>query len=300
MYQLIALLTGLILAVMISINGSLSQIYGVFIAAVIIHIVGIAFATLLCRIRGEHKKARLFGHSPWWMYLGGALGVIPTLANNFAYGKISMTSIVALGLLGQTLLSLLIDSLGLFGMEKHAFRKTSLIGILFSLAGVCIMTDHSVLTGIIAVIVSILSGVFVVMSRTVNARLAEKTGAMQGSLINHLVGFPIVLLIAVIWCITSGSVPEVTAVPHIWIYLGGMLGVTTVVLYNITVPKVSAFRQTILTFIGQVFTGIALDLLTGSGYSAVSFIGGIVVSVGIALNICIDHFSSSVQSSVQS
>ena len=67
MYQLIALLTGLILAVMISINGSLSQIYGVFIAAVIIHIVGIAFAALLCRIRGEHKKARLFGHSPWWM-----------------------------------------------------------------------------------------------------------------------------------------------------------------------------------------------------------------------------------------
>lgn len=45
MYEMLALLTGLILSVMVSVNGNLSGSFGVFRASVIIHVVGILFAS---------------------------------------------------------------------------------------------------------------------------------------------------------------------------------------------------------------------------------------------------------------
>ena len=44
MYQLLALLTGVTLAVMVSVNGNLTAAYSVFVAAAIVHLVGSLFA----------------------------------------------------------------------------------------------------------------------------------------------------------------------------------------------------------------------------------------------------------------
>ncbi|MGL5435705.1 MAG: DMT family transporter [Lachnospiraceae bacterium] len=290
MYQLFSVLTGLILAVMISINGNLSEQYGVYTAAVIIHIVGVVFAFFLCTLRKE--KYPFHTRIPVWVYSGGAIGVFTTISNNLAFGHISMTSIVALGLFGQLTTSLFIDCLGLFGMKKHPFRKASLAAFLFAIAGILVMLDSTVTTRLYAVLFSLGSGISVVLSRTVNARLSQKIGALQGSFINHLVGLPITVIIALL---AAGSHAAATPVMSIrpWIYLGGTLGVIVVLLCNITVPKVPAFRLTVLTFIGQIFTGIILDIITGNSHSDTSFTGGIIIALGIAANMALEHRAAS-------
>ena len=68
--------------------------------------------------------------------------------------KISMTSIVALGLLGQTLTSLVIDNFGLMGMPKHPVRKGALAGLLLSFLGIFVMMDPSMGSAIFAVFVA--------------------------------------------------------------------------------------------------------------------------------------------------
>ncbi len=60
------------------------------------------------------------------MYLGGAIGVLTTLFHNLAFTKISVTSIIALSLFGQTITSLIVDKFGIFGMQKRVFERTSL------------------------------------------------------------------------------------------------------------------------------------------------------------------------------
>lgn len=52
-----------------------------------------------------------------------------------------------------------------------------------------------------------------------------------------------------------------------------MLGVFTVCLFNITVPKIPAFHLTMLSFIGQFLTGIVLDWFSGKVFSGTSFWG---------------------------
>lgn len=288
MYQMLSFIIGIVIAVMISVNGTLSNCYDVFRSAVIIHIVGVIFATLLYCLKKEKKP--LFRQEPFWLYLGGALGFLTTIFNNFAFEYINMTSIIALGLFGQMLSSALIDTFGLLGMEKYPFRKSSLLGVFFALAGVFVMLDFSITSSLLSVLLSIGGGVTVVLSRTVNARLSEKTGALGGSLINHLVGLPITIIFAIIF-VPKAQFFAVNPTPF-WAYLGGMLGVTTVLLFNITVPRISALSLSILSFVGQLFAGIFIDFVIGNDFSDTSFIGGIIISVGLILNFILDALHS--------
>ena len=303
MYYLLAALNGCIIAVMVALNGGLSDQYGVFLAAVIIHVVGTLFAlaVLLPRRRGQSVGQYLFGtgHLPLWMYLGGVIGVVTTVCNNFAFGRISMTSLVALGLFGQTLTSLLIDTLGLFGMPKRRFQPTQIIGIVFALWGIAVMlrgvgaaapaagpAAPAVVAG--AVVLSFLAGVSIVLSRTVNAGLAFHIGALQGSFVNHLVGLPVTV---VLWLL-QGGIPVLagmTASPRLWIYGGGMLGVTVVLLFNTIVPKMQAFHLTLLSFAGQIAAGFLIDLLCGTASDSASLLGGGIVSTGILINLLTEH-----------
>ncbi len=166
MYQLLTLLTGAVLAVMIMMNGGLAARYGIFVAAAIIHAVGSLFALTVCVLKKE--KMSLWYHQPVWIYLGGAIGVLTTLFNNSAYGKISMTSIVALGLTGQLIMSILIDCLGLFGMERRSMGGKSVRGYLwgglFVLAGILVMLDTTVISAVHAISLSFCAGIMVVLS----------------------------------------------------------------------------------------------------------------------------------------
>lgn len=286
MSYLLALLAGIVISVMVSLNGGLTQAYGTYLAAVIIHIVGVIFAIVLCVARKE--KLLLKSRAPLWAYLGGAVGVLTTLFNNYAFGRITMTSIVALGLLGQSLASVAFDSFGWLGIKKRPIKMTAIIGFLPAIVGFLLMMDQSVSEAVPAVILSLGSGIAVVLSRTINSRLSKQTSPLVGSLINHVVGLPICVVLALFFQKTLWVVPE-RVKP--WMFFGGMLGVITVLLFNITVPRISSFQLTLLSFTGQVFAGIALDLMQGQAYSNASFVGGLVISTGLLVNIALDQWS---------
>lgn len=285
MYNFLSLTSGLVVAVLVFINGALAQAVGVFNSTVIIHIVGVIFALLICII-GKYRIRPAKGQ-PLWLYLGGALGFLTTVFNNFAFGKISVTSIIALGLAGQMITALIIDTFGLFGMKKHPFRKSSLAGLAFAIAGIAVMLDTSVANGIYAVFFSLAGGITVVLARTVNARLSHHTGEIQSSFFNHIVGLFISIIAAVIVSEPLKTIP--VSAGNLWIFTGGTFGVITVLIYNITVPKVPAFRLTLLSFVGQVFTGIIIDLLSNVEYSKTSFLGALLVTGGIILNMFLEQ-----------
>lgn len=289
MYQLLTLLNGVILSIMISINGNLSVQYSAFTAAAIIHAVGSLFALLLCGLQKDRKP--IWIHKPEWIYLGGAIGVFTTVFQNVAFSYISITSVIALGLLGQTITSLAIDTSGLFGMKKRPLPRYALIGLGISISGIFVMLDTTVTTAVLGTILAFASGIAMVLSRTVNARLSEKTGALQGSLVNHLVGLPITVILALAVSAAAKTPAAAYAEGGIrpWIYFGGVLGVVVVMLSNITVPKIPGFQLNLLLFVGQVFTGILLDIMAGSYHTGATLWGGIIIAAGIAVNMILDR-----------
>ena len=285
MYQLLCLLSGVVLGFAITTNGTLTGYYGPYMGAVIVHIVGTVISYIV--MKAAKQSWRAAEKLPMWMYIGGIIGIATTVFQSMAFGLLGATAVTALSLFGQTVTSLVVDSFGLVGMEKRSVGKGTVLGVIISLCGIGYMLGGAGKMETVALLFATASGVTSVFSRLTNAQLSQRTSAMGSTITNHwvgLVGCIVLLLVAepdIAGCL------QVTDVPT-WAYFGGLCGVVMILMWNIASLKVSAFRLTLLSFIGQVFTGIVLDLLIGNGFSKQIFVGGMFVVVGVLVNMFTD------------
>jgi len=287
MYYFLSVLAGVFIAVMVLINGKLTTYYGVYSATSVIHLIGLLFVLILLGI----KRQRILPERklPFHLYLGGAVGLLTIVFNNISFGRISLSAILALGLLGQCLTSLVLDKYGFWNMPKHPYSKKKLFGIALVAFGILPMVMDADAGAVVPIIVSLLTGVTVVVSRTINASLAQRTSVLSSTFFNYGVGFVLSLGLLMIAGRGEPMLSGVTLSPAIWIYLGGIIGVCLVTLLNASVHRISSFYMTLLLFAGQVFAGIALDIVLSGAFSPQNLIGGLLVTAGLVQNLLVDR-----------
>ena len=282
MFTILALLTGVLNAVTVLQNGQVAAFYGDYSASVLIHVVGLV--TVLC-VAGIMRRARQRGANVApWMYLGGVVGVGTVVFINLAYSGVSVTAITGLGLLGQTIASLVVDRFGLLGSKKVPFRKEKLYGTAAVLAGSLTMILPFRGTNLLAALAALASGFTIVTARTMNARLAERRGAMHSTVMNYVTGLLTSLLFLLILGMKEPMITDFQWSSNWFMYFGGALGVCLIVLLNVTVSRISALSMTLLQFTGQIVTSYLLDLLLQNGISWQTLIGGALVTVGLVIN----------------
>ena len=283
MYYILSLLGGLLIAVMVLFNGSLTAQYGLHFSVVFIHITGLLLVSIITLIKRQRPFEK---RQPWHLYLGGAIGVMTVAFNNFAFGRISVSAILALTLLGQSVFGLAFDQYGWFGMQKHPFGKHKIAGLLLTICGIAVMIDRF---DFFPVVLSFAAGGTIVLSRTLNAKLGEQTSVGISTFYNYLLGLIVSTIIFLLFggneAIHSGIV--ISADPLI--YTGGFLGVILIMVSNIVVTKVSAFYLSLMMFIGQVLTGIIIDALLAGSFSITILIGGILVSAGLCVDLILSR-----------
>ena len=287
MYYFLSLIAGLLISVMVLANGALTDVYGAYSATVIIHFVGLIAITIAAFIK---KDKTIFLRQKWFLYIGGFLGVMTVVFNNMAFGRISISAILALGLFGQSVTGLLIDQFGLWGMERFPFVKKKIIGLMIILIGIASMIDNFQL---LAVVLSFSTGITIVISRTFNAKLALKTSVLASSFFNYafgIIGAVIVLLILGVgerpyFGDFFSQNPE-----RWWIYMGGLLGLSVVLLSNVIVVKISAFYFTLFLFVGQMSMGIIIDMVLMGYVAKLNIIGSILVAIGLVVNLSVDRY----------
>lgn len=136
-YKICAVIVGILLATMVSINGALSGQVPNSIALVIIHLVGaLATGVLLIVTR---KRFTLKG-IPFYFLGGGFVGFFVVFINNLCVLKIGVALTLALSLLGQSIVSGIIDHYGLLGMDIHKFKKEKVLGFIIVFIGIVVMT----------------------------------------------------------------------------------------------------------------------------------------------------------------
>ncbi len=144
---------------------------------------------------------------------------------------------------------------------------------------------------VIAVLGVLLSGVTIVLARMCNARLAQSCGAPYSSLMNYITG----LLGSLIAFFLTGAV--VTSVfpakgGSFTMYLGGALGLVSVYMLNRITHRLPATQMTLLIFIGQLFSGLLIDYFAIHKFSLGTLAGGLLVLLGLAVNIFSDKRKS--------
>ncbi|SHK48253.1 Putative inner membrane exporter, YdcZ [Anaerocolumna jejuensis DSM 15929] len=144
---------------------------------------------------------------------------------------------------------------------------------------------------VIYLILSILAGVTVVLGRILNAKLAEKIGTVQATVINYVVGIFFSFLFLLIMNRGLSFTSHPSQLPF-WAYLGGILGVAIIMISNYTTPRVPAFYLTLLVFLGQLAVGILIDWLVSKDFSPLKLIGSLFVVAGFTYNLLLDKKSS--------
>ena len=95
---------------------------------------GIAFVILVL------ARASLAGferavHQPWWMLLGGVMGLVIVFSITYAGPRIGVTATVGILIAGQLIMGAAIDRFGLFGSERIALHWPRVIGLALLAAG---------------------------------------------------------------------------------------------------------------------------------------------------------------------
>lgn len=279
MYYAYSLLAGMLISVLVVFNGSLSGYLGQGLSLLVIHAVGLAAILLYMALRRE--KPRKSGLSVWW-YTGGLLGILTTLFNLRAFGHISVSAILGLSLLGESLSGLLADHTGFLGLPVRRFRAEKLLGAAITLAGILLMITDFV---IIPVLLSLLAGVTVLLSRLINGRLARASSVSTATLSNYAAG-----LLGSALLLPFLGLPQ--AIPQgipFTAFLGGAVGTAVVILSNHIVGRISSFYMTLALFVGQVVAGLLLDMLLEGSFPLRTALGGLLVLLGLTASLLQDR-----------
>lgn len=281
MLNFISLFIGAMTALMIVVNGRLSEGIGLYESVVLIHIVGLVMQSTIMVVKKSGVKLRR--GIPLWVYGGGAVGILTVIFTNYAFTHLGVASAAALNLLGMTISSILIDQFGWLGMQKHKLTTIKLISLLILLVGVVVLLYPYKLSAILAVVLSILSGVTVVVSRTLNARMLLHYDLQMSTLFNYITGLfssSLVLLVLSPIAFTtlfSFQLPWYT-------YIGGAIGAVLVSLSSVVAVRLPSYSITVVMFLGQFFFGMALDALTGRTPTPQAVAGGVILAIGLFVN----------------
>jgi transporter family-2 protein len=132
----LAVAAGLAGAVQVALMSRLGERIGVLEALAFSTAVTAALAFVILVL--AHHSVRGFEraiHQPWWMLLGGVMGLIIVLSITYAGPRIGVAATVGILIAGQLVMGAAIDRWGLFGSEKIALHWPRVLGIVLLAAG---------------------------------------------------------------------------------------------------------------------------------------------------------------------
>ncbi|SPF56757.1 conserved membrane hypothetical protein [Candidatus Desulfosporosinus infrequens] len=132
---LVATISGIAMAIQGTLNSSLSQKTSLFVATLLVHVIG----TLVAIIAVLAWRSPLLKYNwvsvPWYLYLGGILSVLIVGLVAISIPKIGVCNATTAIIIGQVSMAVLIDHFGWFGMSRLTWAPSQFLGIALFAAG---------------------------------------------------------------------------------------------------------------------------------------------------------------------
>src|SRR3954447_18784702 len=126
---------GMLVAMQPPINARLGKGVGTFAAATISFTVGtIALAVVVAFAGNTHLGG--LKDVPWWAFAGGFIGAVFVASSLVTVRTLGAGGVVAATIAGQLTFSLVIDKLGLFGLDERPISLARVTGVVFLALGV--------------------------------------------------------------------------------------------------------------------------------------------------------------------
>jgi transporter family-2 protein len=133
---LLTVFAGGLIAMQAPINSMLGKSVGTFAAASVSFIVGtIALVLITVLVGGGFGDVDEARHLAWYYLLGGVLGAVYVTTALVAVRSLGAGGVTAATIAGQLTLSLVIDQLGILGVDKQPITWERVLGVLLLALG---------------------------------------------------------------------------------------------------------------------------------------------------------------------
>ena len=133
---LLTVVAGGLIALQAPINSMLGKSVGTFAAASVSFMVGtIALVLITVLLGGGFGDVGEARHLPWYYLLGGVLGAVYVTTALVAVRSLGAGGVTAATISGQLTLSLVIDQLGILGVDKQPITWERVLGVLLLALG---------------------------------------------------------------------------------------------------------------------------------------------------------------------
>lgn len=127
---IMGVIAGSMIAIQSVLNSALGRKTGNLGSVLILTLVSVSLLLVLIVLFPRTANFRnIPGLSEWYLYIGGALGVVILAVPIFLIPRIGTTSTLTALVVGQLGLSLFIDHFGLFGFAKVGISLTRMFGV---------------------------------------------------------------------------------------------------------------------------------------------------------------------------
>jgi bacterial/archaeal transporter family-2 protein len=137
----IALAAGMLLPVQAGVNAQLRTFVGHPIAAATIQflVATAALILILILMRAPMPQSSRLSSAPWWVWVGGLCGANYVVIAIFLAPRLGATTLLAVSVFGQTIVSLFLDHYGLIGFPEHPVSVWRIVGAVLLLAGMALV-----------------------------------------------------------------------------------------------------------------------------------------------------------------
>ncbi|MHA2788232.1 DMT family transporter [Corynebacterium sp. S7] len=237
---------------------------------------------------------------PWWIFTGGALGVVVLTGNILLFPRVGSVQTVILPLSGQIFMGLLIDSFGLFGSPHIELTWVRFFGAVAVLVGALATVgafdrrEAKSGEGRGAMVwlwraFGLVMGACAAMQVSVNGRLGTVLGSpVQAALVSFAVGASVLFLLLLLTRTPWRGIDGAGEKNPWWMWLGGVLGATIVFGTAFLGPIVGTGMTVVLMLLGMMVSSLLIDqfgLLGGHKrrVAPIQIIGILVIVAGVAM-----------------
>ena len=137
-YAVLGIVGGICVCIEGSLNSLLGKHVGVLRSALAPFGTGfVAILIVLFFITGDRTGGiSQWAGAPWYSFLGGVFAAVFVAINILIIPKVGVGAALSAAIVGQLAMSMLVDALGLFGLERIPLSFTRILGLFFLLVGV--------------------------------------------------------------------------------------------------------------------------------------------------------------------
>ncbi|GAB6093320.1 DMT family transporter [Furfurilactobacillus curtus] len=307
----LAIIIGIALPIETAVNSRLQGVLkSPYFASLVSFLMGTILLTCMLLFTGHSFliAGNFFSNHPWWIWLGGVLGVIYLTGNILLFPKLGGIQTVLMPMVGEIFAGLVIDDLALFGSGHHALTWLRALGTLLMIIGIVFAVvlperaRKATFQGAAEAdarrreptrwlwqLLGILFGTFAACQTAINGHLGQLLKSpIQGAYVSFIVG-TVLLLVVVLWQNHSLRLPAgALAREPWWIWFGGFIGALFVLGNVYLVPIIGTGLTVVIVLLGQIVGGLLVDQfgLLGAKRSPIvplKVIGLIVMMFGVTL-----------------